>query len=1252
MDENEGGRSRFREIQTPGRIQAAYQPGLKVMPTPADGVRVDAQFGMLISIGGGVLALILGIYQFMVADADSELTFLWLSLGAIVAVTATLALVEFQHRRHGVLSIMHEYLLAFGLLFAMLGTFWMTRFAMFFVCGNGAEATGLCQGESGGEGWLPGAWSIVAQSAAFVAAALGLWAYTERVEGGSLARMVLVLSPLAVLLIGAQVWLDWAEGVPGIPMLIGVLSMAVLSMALATASNRSPLFIASAIVCSIAPFVYEANLSIPGAGLSMLVIIVLVQGVFAAHPVLSRSMIEKGTVALVGLVVLAQWVAAGKGAIFILLVPVIHPWVTLNLVLWMALLIGFFYPVHKNRVPSMPIGLGLALLLIPSPGAMVAWCLGLLSFVYMLTVPQTRRWVADWTFIAMMFAWWVGGWISSVATFEVLQLDPLFVAVPPLALIIAGHFGVREKVLSSRAHNVGLLMILLSNELLMGSGAYLPLGIAGFLLLLVWQQSNEADSIIEAGEEARLEATGRMAIAIIGILILELAGRLGIPGLDVQGMHIEAMVLALVLYVLGRGLSRVEVDVGELLERVGRITTTVPEWDPATNAWIQQEKPMFGMFEGMRLGPASRLGLVGPLLLFGLALSNSGNGTELHLIAMLSLPIAILLNEILNELPKDDRTRSAGAWILFLIGLPTAIALHANPADTLTTSILLFDGLLLAGPMLGDILVRRGGLSEEKDMRGGNWTLLGLLAIAMLDASGGLLALPIFLIVLLRGYNHRQGRAVQFLGGAWLIWIWTLDLASNATIISHLPEIENLAEIALLGLPRWAGLGLIAIGAPSLFGHLVDRRAASQGESVDEHAHPLGMPAVFVIAGAFLLVPDAHWFAVAAILILSLGAWAFGVMDWFWFASFSLFISLMYASHEEWASSGGEMIRFAGTGTFAFNVALFIAHLQGKLFRGIDARWSAERKTNLVDSIVIIAFISAVLADDHLYGLSLLFGALLMTKHAHARRWSNTLILLPVAHAWVVARILADPMPDMAAEIAGFVLIIESVVLTWSSWTMYDLGWDDWSDDEVVQHSNHSGWAGAMLFVPAAWLLSTDLELWLFGGMLCVHSAGQMALGFQRDENWRRIYSMIGVAVGFVIIATDTEGILRGVMLVLASLTMMMQGILYMSRAGIEMSGTGIAPAVVPASPEDIPEEEPESTSEEETEVESEVESLEVPEPAPVRPRISGEHYDVELPDDVRTRIENAVAETPHEGFRAIVRWDQWGQVVLDWEPV
>ena len=1257
----------------------------------------DAQFGMIISLGGGVIALLLGIWTFMVSETDTDWTFFWLSVGSSLATLATFVLVEIQFRRQGSLSIIHDYLLSFGLLFGLLCAYWFSRFSLYLVCGHGAESTGLCQGVSGAEDWMPGGWGVVIQAGTVAGAIIGFWHYTKRVNGGTLPRLVLVLAPLGIMLSGASIWVDYAANTGTLPVLIGVIMMSSISMAIATDSDRSPLFLTAAIVSSLTPFLYEIYLDRAGEGLSMLILIVLIQGVFAAHPGLSQKMIEKGSIALVALIILAQWVGGVNDAEFILLEPIQHDWISLQLMLWVALLVGYFWPVHKNRVPSMPIGLGFALLFIPAPGSMLAWCLGLLSFIYMLTVPQTRRWVSDWTFIGMMFAWTINGWISDpdFGGIEELGLDPLFAAVPPLALIITGHFAVREEKLSNSVLNAGLVMVLLSNELLMGSGPWLPLGLATFLIFLVWQQSQEATEIIEAGEESRMKATGRVALASVGILILELAGRLELPQLSGYDLRIEAMVFAIALYVLGRGLREVEVDLGQLIAKIGSVGTSIPEFDSATGEWVMRESALNEQMSTFRLGPAARIGLVAPLLLFALAQAKSGNpdGNNLLLVLLLMVPIGVLTYEVLKELPNDDKTRASAAWTLFLIGLPTSFFLHMDPSTAGEYGALLFDGILLLAPIVVDVALRKRGLEGEKNMVAGSATLLALLAIALLDTSGGLLAIPLFLLVLSRGFSHRQGLAIQLLGVTWVIWIWMLNLDDLPSlliggIIEQMPA--HLVEMTIIQLPRWAGIGLIAIGLPSLLGWLNDRRLQSSGQEVDEHSHPFVIPTAYVLMGLFLLIPDSHWFLVAGVLAASIAAWSVGTMVWFYFSSSVLFLTLLNAGQLEWGFEGMELLRFAGAFTFVYNGALYLLELKGQLFKNVPDDFSMGVRENVVDAIVVYGIISAIIADTYLYGLALLLGVILFTQYAYKRRWANILLMIPVAHGWVIGRILADPLPDYAMELSGFVMLVESMGLTWASWQMWDFEWTDWSDEQVIEHSNNSGWAGALIFIPAAWLVVNEFDAWLFGGMLCVHSVGQMAIGFQRDVNWRRIYAMVGVSVGFIIIWSDIDsGIMKGVMLVLASLSFMMQGFLYMNRAGIEMGGTRmveIGPELESIPPLEIPEPESESESDEsdtdegeseeehvdddsETEEEDEQEHVDgeseeepdletqpmeqpVVEKGPQYGRIIGDRFDVELPLDIRHNIESTISSTEHDGFRPVIRWDPWGQVVLDWEPI
>ena len=67
-----------------------------------------------------------------------------------------------------------------------------------------------------------------------------------------------------------------------------------------------------------------------------------------------------------------------------------------------------------------------------------------------------------------------------------------------------------------------------------------------------------------------------------------------------------------------------------------------------------------------------------------------------------------------------------------------------------------------------------------------------------------------------------------------------------------------------------------------------------------------------------------------------------------------------------------------------------------------------------------------------------------------------------------------------------------------------------------------------------------------------------------------------------------------------------------------------------------------------EEEIEPEIEASEI-QSTPTYSPIFNDRFDVVLPTDVRHNIETTLDSTDYGGFRPVVRWDSWGQVVLDW---
>jgi hypothetical protein len=65
-----------------------------------------------------------------------------------------------------------------------------------------------------------------------------------------------------------------------------------------------------------------------------------------------------------------------------------------------------------------------------------------------------------------------------------------------------------------------------------------------------------------------------------------------------------------------------------------------------------------------------------------------------------------------------------------------------------------------------------------------------------------------------------------------------------------------------------------------------------------------------------------------------------------------------------------------------------------------------------------------------------------------------------------------------------------------------------------------------------------------------------MILGFQRDQGWRRMFSLVGLPLGLVYTGIVFEGLILVLMLFLAALTLIGQSLLYSSKGGLEIGNT------------------------------------------------------------------------------------------------
>ncbi len=1283
MQEDSQERSRFRNIQQDvAQVeQPVYHPGVQVQsPISATGDIDSAKMGMLFSIIGGIIALAIAIGQFMTSELDSDMEFLYLASGAFLLVLFSYGFVEVQYRRHGEISIVHDYVLSFGHLFAVLGGFWLSRWALFFYCGYFPDTGIMCHGESGGTDWMPGEWGILAQAIVFALLGFAQWQQNERVKATILPRLVTVLSPLVILLIGAKIWVDWADGAISLPLILSALTLTGMGMWLGSTSNRAPLFLSSAFLSSFIPIVYELNVG-GGAGLSLLAIVVLMQGVFASAQGLSQKMIQHGSILLVLMVIIAEFWAVTENLDLVIVSTIDNAIISLPLFIWLSLLIGYFIPVHMRRVPWMPIGLAVGLSFLPSPSSGIAWSLAILAFVYMLNQPQTRRWVADWTYAMLATSWFIVDWLSWIGgPFDDLALDPNFLIVPPAALLLLGYVGSREKRLSSAPYHLAVILILLSHEMLFGTGTWLPMLFVVYLMLLVLREAISVSEIDKDDSEKRSNVSILILVTGFSIFVLEWMGRLD-TGLGemigVSGLGVEALLLAVALYAIGRNLRAIEYDIGRMGSSLLDSAMQVSDWNPLTGEWTTKSSK----FEPISLGPAMRGSMILPLLIFSLS---AAAGTQTWIVFLLLMPIMVLMREILFELPSDNKTRAAGIWLLFFVGLPWSFRIHQSLLDGGGESVLMaqivFDLIMIAGPLLGQVMLTRQGVVAEEG-NAADWLLFGAMAVGILDVSGGILLIGMLLLVLTRSIQHRRPYPLAILPFAWAFGAWSLT-ELPATIIDSAPEVASLLATKtslMFGIeyPAWVGLGWIVIGGAPLILFIRDSMN-SKSEEI-ESPYPVIIPLLSVMIGLHLLVSEPHLLLLAAIILAGLGALMVGQLAVLWIWPLMFVISLDYAADiEGWFGDSQEVVfTIASLVTLGITVLFWKGIVQSRAKSAIAGKPVSPSGGTIFDFKADYEFTREILANILLgyavwfswVGMSEFYGIVFLgtTFALSYRLWLKRHAKMMFAAAFIEAIAVGNTVGELFSgswdiEAVGAWLLLSGLIMTWASWRTWDWEWKEVSDETVLKASNSAGIFGA-IYVPLGALMISDFhELWFFGAVLAVFGGLQMMIGFEQDQKWRRIYTLISIPLGILIVAGDiSNGVLQGVMYLLAALTLFGQGFLYMTRAGLQVSGTTAMGEIVseeitttvPSLNIPPPVTEPDIIEEKES-VDTQIEPTPAPAPAPpTSTRFdSGDGFDVELPADVLARISGALQGTSYEGYRPIVKWDSYGQVILDFEPI
>ena len=387
---------------------------LKISPVESHEIDILAKFAQLIMYGIALLAIWVGILSIAFAENATNRNFLVLGIGGIISSLMALGLVEMQRRKGGKeLQSVHDYLLGISFFFAAVGILWGTRYLIGILASQGFDWF-LVEGVPySDENWSPSANGIYFQLFACLMLIFSEYFYIKQLEGRTtFGWSVITFTPLALVIAGVGPWLTWSENIVSWELGISIVGMGLLSMWLALESNNSLIFSITAVVSGLIPILYEllndaGDIDGKGGALSLLVFIIIGQGILAADERVRKDLMQLTSFFLIGEVLLAI-ILVREADLNLILGPIRESmlkeaaeYINLQSVLWITVLLAYFPAVHKQRIPWMPIGLAGSIWLLTPGASVVTWSISLIILPYMLVVAKaTRSWVANATFVA------------------------------------------------------------------------------------------------------------------------------------------------------------------------------------------------------------------------------------------------------------------------------------------------------------------------------------------------------------------------------------------------------------------------------------------------------------------------------------------------------------------------------------------------------------------------------------------------------------------------------------------------------------------------------------------------------------------------------------------------------------------------------------------------------------------------------------------------------------------------------------
>jgi hypothetical protein len=1136
-------------------------------------------------------------------------------------------------------------------------------------------------------------------------------------------------------------WMKWTENTISYEMGLSLILLCFAAMEMALRSNKALNFVVVAVVSGLTPIIFEvfntgANTDGAGGALSLLIFIIAIQGYYASRQELRSELIQKASIVLVGEIVLAMYIARVEG-LNLHLGPLkstdlgIDHIFGLSVALWIAVLVFYFPAVQQRRVPWMPIGLAAALVMLPNDGSSFPWILTLLMIPYMLFIAKaTRRWVADFTVTALALSYFFTDVFANIAEIplsETFGFDGMQVIIP-LALFCISEFARQKDKISTWTHLVMLGSIVLSRTILQAEDWFMPWIFIGYMLYLA--RNSFSHLTTESSLEEKMQATLVVLIANASMILLAILDRLDLPAfLETlplpEYFNYQIFILGAVSYWVLYPARNIELDVGLLFNWTKRFAVNAPVYNVETNSWILTSdttvKENVDWAEKNSWSQLTRISLLIPFFMMSFSLVTMVNpwGNEFDWdgaeslvrnpwVLLLLVPVGGLVLEIKNMDVISSTVRSAGVWVLFTIALPLCISynLIRNKMQDMDeyreTSIIpyavLLDVILLSAPLYVNWLITKRGIDEDHlSVNADAWAMLGLLGLACLDTSGGLLLISMLALVTVRCVQHRHVWPLMLSPIAFFLLNshWLESAGIGRFLIETIDSTNyNFTEFGFLSLTR---LGGILITLQMAYVLIMDNKYVKQSQTGREPLPWFGVWG-WALVGVLGASSSVGWIPAIMCAYLIINSWTSGKLESIVILHIGLLISLLIGMGiEDVFETFGQAFSWSALLTACSALTFVIMNNKDMLFKyasNEDGHVTLqETRDGIVNTLYITTYVSFILSFEALVGIGTLFGAILLTRDILFKGYSNAIFFVPAIHALALANLIIQldiDSIDIGIPI-GIFLMLEGLGISWLSLQndkMYELEFFEWENDDVfLDFLDRLGMAGVLSALAGVFFVFGEIDQWSFAWLLTtviLITVGIQGYAPDYEARWRRIFGGYGSILSFVAFSMEVESTtMQALSFVGVGLIALGWGFLTMQRLDddegiyeVDENQQQSIPAIlqqdslldrvqekslhipepVKKEDQDLPEvveerieEVPEVVEQRAEHIPQVVEQVQLPMPETIE---TTQGFEVRLPPGKLKAILKSIDSTPHEGYKPVVGFTPNGQIIIDWVSV